>query len=108
MVRHQYEEQKGGGFGRLQRGDLRLQTIVEADTGSPIAIQSSFKEEVLHGSIEGHRALLRSSFPSRFMFLGKEDDSDGTSVGGCNDLVADAGLAEQRGRVYTLPTTTRW
>ena len=34
--------------------------------------------------------------------VGNGDDSDGTALGVCNDLVVDAGLAEQRGRVlYT-------
>ena len=29
------------------------------------------------------------------VYVGKEDDSDGTAVGVCNDLVVDAGLSDQ-------------
>jgi len=29
------------------------------------------------------------------IYVGKEDDSDGTAVGVCNDLVIDAGLSGQ-------------
>jgi len=36
------------------------------------------------------------------VYIGKEDDSDGTAVGVYNDLVVDAGLAKQQERVlYT-------
>ena len=36
------------------------------------------------------------------VYIGKEDDTDGTTVGVCNDLCIDAGLTESRGRVlYT-------
>ena len=36
------------------------------------------------------------------IYVGKEDDSDGTAIGVGNDLIVDAGLSGQRGRVlYT-------
>ena len=36
------------------------------------------------------------------VYVGKEDETDGTAVGVCNDLCIDAGLTESRGRVlYT-------
>ena len=36
------------------------------------------------------------------VYVGKEDDSNGTAVGVCNDLVVNAGLPEQRGRVLYI------
>jgi len=36
------------------------------------------------------------------LYVGKEDDTDGTAVGICNDLCVEAGLTESHGRVlYT-------
>ena len=59
MVWYHHEERRGGGTGRLQRGDLQSQMVMEAHAGSPIAIGSSFKDEVLHGPVEGHLPLLQ-------------------------------------------------